>query len=91
MDDDEAVVCIETPVPSNARTPRPIACNSGAVQVRFNGEDSKSASSLVCEGKFKKQRRAYHEYKRPREWKVVRCYPTGGLAQLDAEDIDFDI
>ncbi len=47
MDDDEDVVCIddEAPVPTNARTPRPVARNGGAVRVRFNGEGSKSASS----------------------------------------------
>ena len=28
---------------------------------------------------------------RPKEWKVVRRYATGGRAQLDVEDIDFDI
>ena len=26
-----------------------------------------------------------------KDWKVVRRYQTGGLAQLDAEDIEFDI
>jgi hypothetical protein len=91
MDDDEDVVCIEAPVPSNASTPRPVARNGGAVRVRFNGEGLKSASSPVRAGKFKKQRRADREYVRPKEWKVVRCYATGGRAQLDTEDIDFDI
>ena len=91
MDDDEDVVCIEAPVPSNARTPRPVARNGGAVRVRFNGEGSKSASSPVCPTKFKKHRRAPREYVRPKEWKVVRRYATGGRAQLDVEDIDFDI
>ena len=91
MDDVEDVVCIEAPVPSNACTPRPVARNGGAVRVRFNGEGSKSASSPVRPGKFKKQRRADREYVRPKEWKVVRRYATGGRAQLDVEDIDFDI
>jgi hypothetical protein len=91
MDDDEDVVCIEAPVPTNARTPRPVARNGGAVRVRFNGEGSKSASSPVCPTKFKKHRRAPREYVRPKEWKVVRRYATGGRAQLDTEDIDFDI
>jgi hypothetical protein len=91
MDDDEDVVCIESPVPSNARTPRPGARNGGAARVRLNGEGSKSASSPVRPGKFKKQRRAHREYVRPKEWKVVRRYATGGRAQLDTEDIDFDI
>ncbi len=59
MDDDEDVVCIETPVPINARTQRPVACNGGAVRVRFNAEGSKSPSSSVCAGKFKKQQRAH--------------------------------
>jgi hypothetical protein len=91
MDDVEDVVCIEAPVPSNACTPRPVARNGGAVRVRFNGEGSKSASSPVRPGKFKKQRRADREYVRPKEWKVVRRYATGGRAQLDVEDIDFAI
>ena len=26
-----------------------------------------------------------------RDWKLVCCYPTGSCAQLDAEDIEFDI
>ena len=90
MDDVEDVVCIEAPVPSNACTPRPVARNGGAVRVRFNGEGSKSASSPVRPGKFKKQRRADREYVRPKEWKVVRRYATGGRAQLDTEDIDFE-
>jgi hypothetical protein len=47
MDDDEDVVYIEAPVPSNASTQRPVARNGGAVQVRFNGEGSKPASSPV--------------------------------------------
>ncbi len=68
MDDDEDVVCIEAPVPTNARTPRPVARNGGAVRVRFNGEGSKSASSPVRAGKFKKQRRADREYVLPKEW-----------------------
>jgi hypothetical protein len=38
MDDDEDVVCIEAPVPTNARTQRPVAHNGEAVRVRFNGE-----------------------------------------------------
>ena len=91
MDDDDDVVCIEAPVPPNARTPRPVARNGGAVRVRFNGEGSKSASSPVCPTKFKKHRRAPREYVRPKEWKVVRRYATGGRAQLDVEDIDFAI
>ena len=33
---------------------------------------------------------APREYIRPQEWKVVRRYLTGGRAQLDAEDIEFD-
>ncbi len=88
MDDDEDVVCIEAPVSSNARTPHPVACNGGAVRVRFNGEASKSASSPVRRGKFKKQGRAHREYVRQKEWKVVRRYPTGGRALLDLEDIE---
>ena len=91
MDDDEDVVSIEAPVPTNARTQRPLARNGGAVRVRINGEGSKSASSPVRAGKFKKQGRAHSEYVRPKEWKVVRRYPTGGHALLDAEDIEFDI
>ncbi len=91
MDDDEDVVCIKAPVPSNARTQRPVARNGGAVRVSLNGEGSKSASSPVRPGKFKKQRRADHEYVRPKEWKVVRRYPTCGRALLDSEDIEFDI
>jgi hypothetical protein len=91
MDDDEDVVCIEAPVRSQASSPRPVARNGGAVRVRFNGEISKSASSPVRTEKFKKQRRADHEYVRPKEWKLVRRYATGGRAQLDTEDIDFDI
>ena len=91
MDDDDDVVCIEAPVPPNARTPRPVARNGGAVRVRFNGEGSKSASSPVCPTKFKKHRRVPREYVRPKEWKVVRRYATGGRAQLDVEDIDFAI
>ena len=67
MDGDEDVVCIEAPVPSNASTQLPVARNGGAVRVRFNGEGSKSASSPVRAGKFKKQRRADREYVRPKE------------------------
>jgi hypothetical protein len=26
-----------------------------------------------------------------REWKIVRCYPTGGRAHLDADDVKFEI
>jgi hypothetical protein len=91
MGDDEDVVCMEAPVPTNAWTPRPVARNGGAVRVRFNGEGSKSASPPVRAGKFKKQRRAHSEYVWPKEWMVVRSYPTGGSALLDAEDIEFDI
>ena len=29
--------------------------------------------------------------RRPKDWKIVRRYATGGRAQLDVEDIDFDI
>ncbi len=49
MDDGDDVVChgIEVPVPTNARTQRPVARNGGAVRVRFNVESSKSASSPV--------------------------------------------
>jgi hypothetical protein len=83
MDDDEDVVCIEAPVPINARTPRPVARNGGAVRVRFNGEGSKAASSPDSAGKIKKQRRADREYMLLKEWKVVRRYATGGRAQLD--------
>jgi hypothetical protein len=72
MDDDEDVVCIKAPVPSNACTPRPDAHNGGAVRVRFNGEGSKSTSSPARPGKIKTQRRADSEYVRPKEWKVVR-------------------
>ncbi len=74
MDDDEDVVCIEAPVPSNSSTPRPVARNGWAVRVRFNGEGLKSASSPVLVEQFKKQRRADREYVRPKEWKVVRRY-----------------
>jgi hypothetical protein len=70
MDDDEDVVCIEAPVPTNASTQRPVAREGGAVQVRFNGAGSKSASSPVRAGKFKKQRRANREYQWPKEWEV---------------------
>ncbi len=66
MDDNDDVVCIEAPVPTNAWTQRPVARNEGAVQVRFNGEGSKSAPSPVLAGKFKKQRRAHREYVRPK-------------------------
>ncbi len=54
MDEDDDIVYIKPPVPTNSRMPRPVARNGGAVQVRFNGERSKSASSPVCAGKFKK-------------------------------------
>ncbi len=91
MADDEGVVCIEAPVPSNAGAPRPVARNGSAVQVRFNGEGLKSASSPVCIEKFKKQRRAGREYVLLKEWKLVRHYATGGRAQLDTEEIEFDI
>jgi hypothetical protein len=40
-----------------------------AVRVRLNGEGSKSASSPVRAGKFKKQRRALREY----VWLVCTC------------------
>ncbi len=51
MDDDEDVVCIEAPVPPNARTPRqegPVARNGGAVRVRFNGESSEGLTVSMC-------------------------------------------
>jgi hypothetical protein len=91
MDDEEDAVCIEAPVPSHASTPLLVARNGGAVRVRFNGEGSRSASSPVRARKFKEQQRALREYVWQKEWKVVRRYATGGRAQLDAEDIDFDI
>jgi hypothetical protein len=47
MDDDEDVICIEAPVPRNARTPRPVARNGWAVQVSFNGEGTKSATVSI--------------------------------------------
>ena len=76
-------------------TPRRVARNGGAARVRFNCEDSKSASSPVCVGKFKKQRLAPRENVWPRDWKLVLRYATGGCGQLDAElaaeDIDFDM
>jgi hypothetical protein len=91
MDDDEDAVRIEVPVPTNARTQRPVARKGGAVRIRFNGEGSKSASSPVRAGKFKKLRRAHREYVLPKELKGFRRCPTGGSAQLNAEDIYFDI
>ena len=91
MDEDDDVVVIEAPVGSTSSTPRRVARNCGAVRVCFNGEGSKSASSPVRAGKFDKQRLAPREYVRPRDWKVVPCYPTGGRAQLDSEGIEFDI
>ena len=73
-------------------TPFRVARNGGAGRVRSNAEGSKSASASVRTGKFKKQRVAPREYVLPRDWKVVvRRYPTGGRALLDAEDIEFDI
>ena len=50
-----------------------------------------SDSSPVRAGKFKKQLRAPCEYVWESDWKVVHRYPTGCRAQLDVEDIDFDI
>ena len=91
MDSDDDVVCIEAPVASTASTPHRVKRNGGAVRVRFNGEGSKAASSLVRSGKFKKQGRAPHQYVRCKDWTVVRRYATGGRAQLDPEDIEFDI
>ena len=74
------------------QVPKPPHRSAGeAKRVRFNGEGSKSASSPVRAGKLKKQRRAPREYVRPRDWKLVHRYPTGGRAQLDADDIEFDI
>jgi hypothetical protein len=35
MDDNEDVVCINAPVPTNAQTPRPVARNGGTVRVRL--------------------------------------------------------
>ncbi len=58
IDDNEDVVCIEAPVPTNARTPHPGARNGGAVQVRlmvkvrsphllpFEQENSRSIEAL---------------------------------------------
>ncbi len=91
MDDEENVVGIQPPDSTNTRTQRPVAHNGGAVRVRLDAEGSKSTSSPVRAGKFMKQLRAHVEYKRPRKQKVVRHYLTGWRAQLDAEDIDFDI
>jgi hypothetical protein len=91
MDDDEDVVCIEAPVASTSSTPRRVARNGGALRLRFNGEGSKAASLPVRPGKFKKHRQAHVEYVRLKEWKLVRRYETGDRAQLDAEDIEFDI
>ena len=91
MDSDEDVVCIEAPVASTARTPHRVKRNGGAVRVRFNGEGSKSASSPVRSGKFKKRGRTPRQYVLSKDWKVVRCYPTCGRALLDLEDIEFDI
>ena len=91
MDSDEDVVCIKAPVESTESTPHRVKHNGGAVRVRFNGEGSKSASSPVRSGKFKKKGWAPPQYVRSKDWKVVRRYPTGGRAQLDPEDIEFDI
>ena len=83
MDNDEDVVCIEAPVASTASMPHRVKLNGGAVRVRLNGEGSKSASSPVRSGKFKKKGRAPSQYVRSKDWKVVRRYPTGRRAQLD--------
>ncbi len=83
MDDDDDVVCIEAPVPTNARTQRPVARKGGAVRVRFNGEGSESASFPVRAGKFKKQRRAHREYVLPKELMAVRRYATGSRRLRD--------
>ena len=91
MDDDERVAIVEETDGSMLDTPVRVACNGGAGPVRSNAEGLKSASASDRAGKFKKQRRADREYVRPKEWKVVRRYATGGRAQLDTEDIDFDI
>ena len=91
MDSDEDVVCIKAPVASTASTQHRVKRNGRAVRVRFNGEGSKSASSPVRSGKLKKQGRAPRQYVRCKEWTVVRRYATGGRAQLDSEDIEFDI
>ena len=91
MDDDDDVVCIEAPVASTASTPHRVKRNGGAVRVRFNGEGSKAASSRARSGKFKEQGRAPRQYVRCKDWTVVRRYVTGGRAQLDSEDIEFDI
>ena len=91
MDSDEDVVCIEAPVASTASTPHRVKHNGGAFRVRFNGEGAKSASAAVRSGKFKTKGRAPRQYVRSKYWKVVRCYPTGGRAQLDPEDIEFVI
>ena len=74
-------------VKTTASTLHRVKRNGGAVRVRFNGEGSKAASSLVRSGKFKKQGRAPPQYVRCKEWTVVRRYATGGRAQLDSEDI----
>ncbi len=58
MDDDEDVICVEAHVPTNARTPRPVDRNDGAVHVHLNGEGSKSSSSSDRRGILKKQQKA---------------------------------
>ena len=68
-----------------------MAALGGPVRVRFHGKGSKSASSRARSGKFKKQGRSPRQYVRQKDWKVVRRYLTGGRAQLDPEDIEFEI
>ena len=87
MDDDGHVVVIEQPDGAMRDTPVRVARNGGGARVRFNCEDSKSASSPVCAGKFKKQRRAPEMYVRPKEWLLMRRYKTCYGARLDEEDI----
>ena len=87
MDDDGHVAIIEQPDGSMLETPVLVARNGGAGRVRSNAEGSKSASTPVRSGKFKKQRRAPGKYVRPMEWKIVRRYKTCYGARLDDEDI----
>ncbi len=82
MDDDEDVVCIEAPVPSNASMPRLVARNGGSVRVRFNGEGSMSASSPVRAGKFKKQRRAHQEHVRQKDMGLIQLIDIACASNL---------
>ena len=91
MDDDDDVVCIKVPVGtrSKGRHAELLATEGPSESVLM--VKVRNPHLLIRSEKIKKQQRAPREYVLRREWKVVRSYATGSSAQLDEENINFDV